>query len=141
MKNLLAALLILSIAVGVLMLLFDGLLWFDNPKNGHAYSLVVFTLIQLFLLAGVFAGRAGATKAVASWAAAYLAMLLLNPLTGPAIGISPTEFAMYLFGLTPVSSFDGVSCPFLCPPFAVSYTVLVVLQAILLYVGVRAVRR
>jgi hypothetical protein len=46
--------------------------------------------------------------------------LLLNPLSGLAIGVSPAEFALYLFGLCPIGSFDDVSRPFLCPPFAVT---------------------
>ncbi|MEM1937806.1 MAG: hypothetical protein QXV14_06705 [Candidatus Caldarchaeum sp.] len=136
-----ALLLVLSLLTGLLILLFDGLLWFDNPKNGHAYSLFVFSAVQLILLLGVVMGRKWAGKAVPYWAASYLAMLLLNPLTGPSIGVQPSEFAAYLFGLTPISSFNSVSCPFLCPPFAVSYLVLTIIQPILLIVSRRAVRR
>ncbi|MEM2746493.1 MAG: hypothetical protein QXK69_08275 [Candidatus Caldarchaeum sp.] len=80
-------------------------------------------------------------KAVSYWAASYLAILLLNPLTGPSIGVQPSEFAAYLFGLTPISSFNSVSCPFLCPPFAVSYLILTIIQPIMLIVSRRAVRR
>jgi hypothetical protein len=81
--------LIVSIVFGAETLAFDGLLWLDNPKNGHAYALIVFTLIQVVLLGSLLSRRGWAVKATLYWAAIYLVMLVLNPLTGPAIGISP----------------------------------------------------
>jgi len=120
--------LVISIVVGLIILSFDGLLWFDNPKNGHAYALIGFTLIQLLLLTGLFLRPRWTVRAAFYWSMIYLLLLLLNPLSGPAIGVSPAEFALYLFGLSPIGSFDNVSCPFLCPPFAVTYDLLIVCQ-------------
>jgi len=101
---------VISIAVGLIILAFDGLLWFENPKNGHAYALIAFTVIQLLLLSDLLRSRR-AVRASLYWSTVYLLLLLLNPLTGPAIGISPAEFALYLFGLTPIGSFDNVRGP------------------------------
>jgi uncharacterized membrane protein len=120
--------LVISIVVGLIILSFDGLLWFDNPKNGHAYALIGFTVIQLLLLTGLFLRPRWTVRAAFYWSIIYLVLLLLNPLSGPAIGVSPAEFALYLFGLSPIGSFDNVSCPFLCPPFAVTYDLLIVCQ-------------
>jgi hypothetical protein len=114
--------------VGLIILSFDGLLWFDNPKDGHAYALIGFTLIQLLLLTGLFLLPRRTIRAAFYWSMIYLVLLLLNPLSGPAIGVSPAEFALYLFGLSPIGSFDNVSCPFLCPPFAITYDLLIVCQ-------------
>jgi uncharacterized membrane protein len=120
--------LVISIVVGLIILSFDGLLWFDNPKNGHAYALIGFTLIQLLLLRGLFLLPRWTVRTAFYWSIIYLLLLLLNPLSGPAIGVSPAEFALYLFGLSPIGSFDNVSCPFLCPPFAVTYDLLITCQ-------------
>jgi hypothetical protein len=120
--------LVISIVVGLIILSFDGLLWFDNPKNGHAYALIAFTFIQLLLLTDLFLLPRWTVRAAFYWSIIYLLLLLLNPLSGPAIGVSPAEFALYLFGLSPIGSFDNVSCPFLCPPFAVTYDLLIVCQ-------------
>lgn len=137
----LTIILVISIVVGLLILIFDGLLWFDNPKNGHAYALIAFTIIQLALLYGLFRSPHRATKAINYWSAIYLVLLLLNPLTGPFIGVSPAQFASYLFGITPIPSFNGVSCPFLCPPFAISYDLLIACQIAILVLGRRGLKR
>ncbi|MCS6788757.1 MAG: hypothetical protein NZ733_05660 [Aigarchaeota archaeon] len=83
-----------SILVGIIILAFDGLLWFDNPKNGHAYALISFIAVKALLLFGVITAKSWALRGVFYWAITYLLMLLLNPLTGPAIGLSPIEFAL-----------------------------------------------
>jgi hypothetical protein len=114
--------------VGLIILSFDGLLWFDNPKDGHAYALIGYTLIQLLFLKGLFLLSRWTVRAAFYWSMIYLLLLLLDPSSGPAISISPAEFALYLFGLSPIGSFDNVSCPFLCPPFAVTYDLLIVCQ-------------
>jgi hypothetical protein len=120
--------LVISIVVGLIILSFDGLLWFDNPKNGHAYALIGFTFIQLLLLTGLFFRPRWTVRAAVYWSMIYLVLLLLNPSSGPAIGVSPAEFALYLLGRSPIGSFDNVSCPFLCPPFAVTYDLLIMCQ-------------
>jgi hypothetical protein len=133
--------LVLSIVVGLIILSFDGLLWFDNPKNGHAYALIGFTFIQLLLLTGLFLCPRWTVRAAFYWSMIYLLLLLLNPLSGPAIGVSPTEFALYLLGLSPIGSFDNVSCPFLCPPFAVTYDLLIVCQIAITIFARREMKR
>jgi len=133
--------LVISIVVGLIILSFDGLLWFDNPKNGHAYALIGFTLIQLLLLTGLFLRPRWTVRAAFYWSMIYLLLLLLNPLSGPAIGVSPAEFALYLFGLSPIGSFDNVSCPFLCPPFAVTYDLLIVCQIAIIIFARREMKR
>ncbi len=133
--------LILSTAFGAVILAFDGLLWLDNPKNGHAYALIAFTLIPVFLLGVLLAGRGWAVRATLYWAAAYLVMLALNPLTGPAIGISPAEFALYLFGVSPISGDGGLSCPLYCPPLVISYDILLVCQIVIIVGALRSLRR
>jgi uncharacterized membrane protein len=133
--------LVISIVVGLIILSFDGLLWFDNPKNGHAYALIAFTVIQLLLLTGRFLRPRWTVRAAFYWSIIYLLLLLVNPLSGPAIGVSPTEFALYLFGLSPIGSFDNVSCPFLCPPFAVTYDLLIVCQIAVIVFARRAMKR
>jgi hypothetical protein len=133
--------LVISIVVGLIILSFDGLLWFDNPKNGHAYALIGFTFIQLLLLTGLFFRPRRTIRAAFYWSMIYLLLLLLNPLSGPAIGVSPTEFALYLFGLSPIGSFDNVSCPFLCPPFAVTYDLLIVCQIAITIFARREMKR
>jgi uncharacterized membrane protein len=133
--------LVISIVVGLIILSFDGLLWFDNPKNGHAYALIAFTFIQLLLLTGLFLRPRWTVRAAFYWSMIYLLLLLLNPLSGPAIGVSPAEFALYLFGLSPIGSFDNVSCPFLCPPFAVTYDLLIVCQIAIIIFARREMKR
>jgi hypothetical protein len=132
--------LIISIVFGAIILVFDGLLWLDNPKNGHAYALIVFTLIQVVLLGSILSRRAWAVRATLYWASIYLAMLALNPLTGPAIGISPAEFALYLFGITPISGDGGLSCPLYCPPLLISYDVLILAQVLIIAAALRSRR-
>ncbi len=132
--------LIVSIVFGAVTLAFDGLLWLDNPKNGHAYALIVFTLIQVVLLGSLLSRRGWAVKATLYWAAIYLVMLVLNPLTGPAIGISPAEFALYLLGVTPVSGDGGLSCPLYCPPLVISYDVLIASQVLIIAAALRSRR-
>ena len=133
--------LVISIVVGLIILSFDGLLWFDNPKNGHAYALIGFTVIQLLLLTGLFLRPRRTVRAAFYWSIIYLLLLLVNPLSGPAIGVSPTEFALYLFGLHPIGSFDNVSCPFLCPPFAVTYDLLIMCQIAIIIFARREMKR
>ncbi len=127
--------------VGLIILTFDGLLWYDNPKNGHAYALTAFTVIQLTLLSGRFLRSRWSVRATLYWSTTYLLLLLLNPLTGPTIGISPAEFALYLFGLSPIGSFDDVSCPFLCPPFAITYDLLIACQIAIIVFARREMTR
>jgi len=124
----------------VVILVFDGLLWLDNPKNGHAYALIVFTLIQVVLLGSLLSRRGWAVRATLYWAAIYLVMLVLNPLTGPAIGISPAEFALYLLGVTPVSGDGGLSCPLYCPSLVISYDVLIASQVLIIAAALRSRR-
>jgi hypothetical protein len=133
--------LLISIVVGLIILSFDGLLWFDNPKNGHAYALIGFTVIQLLFLTGLFFSPRRTIRAAFYWSIIYLVLLLLNPLSGPAIGVSPAKFALYPFGLSPVGSFDNVSCPFLCPPFAVTYDLLIVCQMAVIIFARREMKR
>ena len=133
--------LVISIVVGLIILSFDGLLWFDNPKNGHAYALIGFTVIQLLLLTDLFFRPRWTVRAAFYRSMIYLLLLLLNPLSGQAIGVSPTEFALYLFGLSPIGSSDNVSCPFLCPPFAVTYDLLIVCQIAIIIFARREIKR
>lgn len=131
---------ILSIIVGALILALDGLLWFDNPKNGHAYALILFTVIQAAILGVFIRGERLGVKIMLAWSVIYLVLLLLNPLTGPFIGISPDMFALYLFGVAPLSGSPGVSCPFMCPPFIVSYDLLIVFQIAIITLAYRSRR-
>jgi len=139
-RNLLAALLFRSIVLGVIILAFDGLLWFDNPKNGHAYALAAFTAISVVLLGLVVAKPRVGFTAAAVWATLQFLMMAADPLSGPQIGISPGEFALYLYGITPISSTSQFSCPFECPPFRYSFAVLLVVQLALAAVAWRARR-
>ncbi len=107
---------------------FDGLLWFDNPKNWHAYALIAFIIIQATVLGLFIKGTRFGLKAMLSWSIIYLALLLLNPLSGPVIGLSPESFALYLLGITPFPGSPDISCPFMCPPFIVSYDLLIIFQ-------------
>ncbi len=68
--------------VGLIILTFDGLLWYDTPKNGHAYALIAFTVIQLTLLSGRFLRSRWSVRATLYWSTTYL-LLLLNPLNRP----------------------------------------------------------
>ncbi|MEM4280974.1 MAG: hypothetical protein QW470_04850 [Candidatus Caldarchaeum sp.] len=124
--------LVLSLLVGLVILLFDGLLWFDNPQTGHATALIIFSGIQIFLLELLITRLRAGLRVLLYWSALYLIFLLLNPLTGPSMGIPVELFAMYLFGVSPVSSSPQFSCPFLCPPFIITYDLLIVLQIIIL---------
>lgn len=65
------------------------------------------------------------------WSILYLVLLLLNPLTAPSIDMPIEVFTLYLMGFFPVSSTPQFSCPFLCPPFLITYDLLIVLQIIL----------
>lgn len=121
-----------SILVGVVILAFDGLLWFDNPKTYHATALIGFMLIQLVIAGLLFFKPHTGSRLAFYWSILYLAILLLNPLTGPAIGISVEDFARYLFGITPITSTPQFSCPFLCPPFIVTYDLLIIIQIIII---------
>ncbi len=128
--SLVKVLLTLSILVGLVILAFDGLLWFDNPLNGHATALTVFTAVQVFIMALLFVRPRFGANVLFYWSLLYLVILLLNPLTGPVIGLTVQDFALYLFGITPVTSTPQFSCPFLCPPFIISYDLLLIIQAI-----------
>lgn len=121
----------LSLVVGLVILAFDGLLWFDNPRNGHATALVVFSVIQAFLLGFSFLRFQEAKRMILFWSILYLVLLLLNPLTAPSIDMPIEVFTLYLMGFFPVSSTPQFSCPFLCPPFLITYDLLIVLQIIL----------
>ncbi len=128
----------LSVILRILILAFDGLLWYDNPLNGHAYALVLFTVVDLALLGLVVSGRG--YRAVFIWATLQTLALALNPLTGFTINITPAEFASYLFGLTPIESTSDFSCPFLCPPFRYSYAALLIIQIAMAGLAVRILR-
>lgn len=137
------ALLIASVILGILILALDGLLWFDNPKNGHAHALIAFTAVQLVLLAPTIAGKRWTLKIATIWSLVYLVLLILNPLTvylwAPEITVA--DFAAYLFGISPIASFDAVNCPVLCPPFLISYDLLIVVQVLLAVSCIKALRR
>ncbi|MEM2041131.1 MAG: hypothetical protein QXI52_04405 [Nitrososphaerota archaeon] len=133
-------LLSLSIVVGLIILAFDGLLWFDNPLNGHATALVAFTAIQVLILVLLFARPWIGIRVVFYWSLLYLIILLLNPLTGPMVGISIEAFALYLFGVTPIASTPQFSCPFLCPPFVITYDLLIIIQLVIV-VAVLSIQR
>jgi len=137
-KNLLLSALLLSAILRLIILAFDGLLWFDNPVTGHAYALLVFTVVDVVLIGTVAAGRG--VNIVLLWAILQTIALALNPFTAFTINISVTEFASYLFGLTPIGSTDRFSCPFLCPPFRFSYTALLVVQLALALIAWRYIR-
>jgi len=131
---------ILSIIVGAIILAFDGLLWFDNPVNGHAYALVIFVIIQAVVL-GVFVNRAMlGVKLMLAWSIIYLILLLLNPLTGPVIGIPPDRFAAYLVGIAPFAGSPEISCPFTCPPFIITYDLLIIFQVLIIALAWRSWR-
>lgn len=126
LRAVLLAFLGVSIILRGLILASDGLLWYDNPVNGHGYALVVFTLVDVILLGLVAIGRG--VGAVLVWAVLQTLALLLNPLTAFTINISPMEFALYLYGITPIGSTSSFSCPLLCPPFRYSYIILLIVQ-------------
>jgi hypothetical protein len=131
LQALVALWLLLSIALSALILAYDGLLWADNPKTGHAYALAAFTVIDVLLLIVVLASPRLGFRASYAWGLVQLVLMLLNPLSASFIGLSVGAFASYLFGLEPVRSFGSVSCPYLCPPFAVSYDLLLIVQLLL----------
>jgi hypothetical protein len=128
----------LSAVLRILILSFDGLLWYDNPVNGHAYALVVFTVVDLVLMGVVVAGRGYRTVFI--WAILQTLALALNPLTAFTLNITPADFASYLFGLTPIESTSSFSCPFLCPPFRYSYTALLIIQIAMAATAIAAAR-
>ncbi|GBC71122.1 hypothetical protein HRbin02_00901 [Candidatus Calditenuaceae archaeon HR02] len=130
--TLVRVLLVLSILVGFIILAFDGLLWFDNPKTHHATALIAFTIIQLFIVGLLFFKPRVGFRLTFYWSMLYLIILLLNPLTAPAIGISVEAFALYLLGITPITSTPQFACPFLCPPFIITYDLLIIIQIIII---------
>ncbi len=130
--TLIRVLLALSILVSFVILAFDGLLWFDNPKTHHATALIAFIIIQVSIGGLLFFKPRTGYRLAFYWAMLYLILLLLNPLTGPSIGIPVEAFALYLFGITPIASTPQFSCPFLCPPFIVSYDLLIIIQIIII---------
>ena len=134
-RNLLLSALLISVILRIVILAFDGLLWFDNPINGHAYALLVFTVVDAVLIGAVAVGRGG--RSVLVWAILQILALALNPFTAFTLGISVQEFASYLYGLTPLSSTDSFSCPFLCPPFRYSYTALLLTQIAIAFLAWR----
>jgi len=83
----------LSAVLRILILSFDGLLWYDNPVNGHAYALVVFTVVDLVLMGVVVAGRGYRTVFI--WAILQTLALALNPLTAFTLNITPADFASH----------------------------------------------
>ncbi|MEM4303223.1 MAG: hypothetical protein QXQ70_04930 [Candidatus Caldarchaeum sp.] len=129
LRGVLLVFLTVSIILRGLILAFDGLLWYDNPVNGHGYALAVFTVVDVVLLSLLVLGRA--VRAVMVWAIFQTLAMALNPFTAFTINISPEEFALYLFGVTPIGSTSSFSCPFLCPPFRYSYTALLIVQMVM----------
>jgi len=149
-RNILILLLLVSVIIRIVILVFDGLLWFDNPKNGHATALVVFTVIDLILVGFVITRVERGFISTAVYGFFQFIIMLANPLTGPAIGISPTDFAAYLFGISTISGptimvdNSSVACPFDCPPFRYSYPILMIVQlfiGFLAFMGRRALSR
>lgn len=143
LRGLTLAWLVLSLLLSGLILAYDGLLWADNPKTGHAYALIGFGVIDLVLLVLVVGMPKVGLQSSFVWGLVQLVLMLANPLTAGAIGLSPGEFANYLFGLKPYSGSPKISCPYLCPPFAYSYDALMLLQlllAITAYVGWKKAR-
>ncbi len=128
--------LLISAILGGLILAFDGLLWLDNPKTGHAYGLIGFVVLDVVFIASIalLPRRQRLYLALSIWGALKIIFLILNPLTGPQIGITPSEFAAYLFGLTPIT---GPSCPFECPPFRFTYLLLLLVHIPIVYSSVR----
>ncbi len=128
--------LLASVILSGIILAYDGLLWLDNPKTGHAYGLIFLVVVDVIFIASLplAPARRRLYSALTFWVGLKILLLLLNPLTGPQIGISPSEFAAYLFGLAPISSPE---CPLECPPLRFTYLILLLVHIPLLYGSAR----
>jgi hypothetical protein len=82
--------------LGVLILMFDRILWDTAPV--HAYALIVFVIIDFAAGAFVFAKPSRMTFALAgAWSATRIVIQIGDVLLGPSLGLAYAQFAGYLF--------------------------------------------
>lgn len=95
-SRMVAGLLAIIALLGVLILMFDRILWETAPA--HAYALIVFVIIDFAASALVFAKPSGMTfTLVGVWNAVRIIIQIGDILLGPSLGLTYSQFASYLF--------------------------------------------
>ena len=97
LKNAVIILLALATITSLYILAVDMVLWEFNPRNGHAYALIAFTVINLLLIGAVLAKPRTGLTITALWGTLQILLLIADVATGLGIGATPTESAAYLF--------------------------------------------
>ncbi|MEM0381743.1 MAG: hypothetical protein QW059_00125 [Nitrososphaerota archaeon] len=87
----------LSILFSLVLLLTDAELWAVAPE--HAYTLILLTTVDFFLLAFLFRKNRLGIRLATYWGVAKSLLLLGDILTAPQYGLTYAEFAAYLFSL------------------------------------------
>jgi len=97
-RKLIAAALLASAAVSVQILATDTELWEAAPS--HAYALIGFVALDLFLVAIIFRFPTAGFKLTTIWALAKFFVMLGDIFTGPSVGFQDySQFVEYLFSL------------------------------------------
>jgi len=97
-QTILSTALYTSSILGIQILLMDKWLWDAAPT--HAYGLIIFVIVDSFLLAAMWKGIVLATIGAALAATAQLSAMLADVTTGQPSGISASIFKTYLLSNT-----------------------------------------
>ena len=97
-QTILSTALYTSNILGIQILLMDKWLWDAAPT--HAYGLIIFVIVDSFLLAAMWKGIVLATIGAALAATAQLAAMLADVAAGQPSGISASIFTTYLLSNT-----------------------------------------
>ncbi len=97
-QTILSTALYTSNILGIQILLMDKWLWDAAPT--HAYGLIIFVIVDSFLLAAMWKGIVLATIGAALAATAQLSAMLADVTTGQPSGISASIFKNYLLSNT-----------------------------------------
>jgi len=97
-QTILSTALYTSSILGIQILLMDKWLWDAAPT--HAYGLIIFVIVDSFLLAAMWKGIVLATIGAALAATAQLSAMLVDVATGQPSGISASIFKTYLLSNT-----------------------------------------
>src|SRR6266567_3914839 len=97
-QTILSTALYTSSILGIQILLMDKWLWDVAPT--HAYGLIIFVIVDSFLLAAMWKGIVLATIGAALAATAQLSAMLADVATGQPSGISASIFKTYLLSNT-----------------------------------------
>ncbi len=97
-QTILSTALYTSSILGIQILLMDKWLWDAAPT--HAYGLIIFVIVDSFLLAAMWKGIVLATIGAALAATAQLSAMLADVTTGQSSGISASIFKTYLLSNT-----------------------------------------